>query len=137
MILQSRQQINNRKILMTDSLSNFCPLITFPKDIDKLQYSSLFKTTAEALDQLSVILMKIKSHTNPPQYFNDIADSLATLGIQCNNLQLHNDPDLVNIKTNNLRIYHIPSNCTIQHLQRKFKLRLQYPGASMVFDRGK
>ncbi|MCP4055493.1 MAG: hypothetical protein GY739_21130, partial [Mesoflavibacter sp.] len=52
---------NRRVIVMTDSLCNFCPLISPPKNIDKqLKFPSLFKQTQRFLKNLKAILWKIK-----------------------------------------------------------------------------
>lgn len=56
---------NRRIIQITDSLSNYCPLITPPKNIDKqIEHSALFKQTQKYLKKMKVILWKIKAHTD-------------------------------------------------------------------------
>ncbi|MCP4053980.1 MAG: hypothetical protein GY739_13115 [Mesoflavibacter sp.] len=56
---------NRRVIVMTDSLCNFCPLISPPKNIDKqIKFPSLFKQTQRFLKNMKAILWKIKSHTD-------------------------------------------------------------------------
>ncbi len=72
---------NRRIIIFTDSLYNFIPLITTPKNVDKLNYSELFKKTQSFLLHNKIILWKIKSHTKPnQQFFNQVADFYARYG---------------------------------------------------------
>ncbi len=56
---------NRRKVLMTDSLCSFCPLITPPNNIKKqIKFPNLFRKTQRNLKSEKVTLWKIKSHTD-------------------------------------------------------------------------
>ena len=73
---------NQRLFIMTDSLNNFLPLITTPKNPQKkIKDYKLWKETQSQIQNMNAILIKIKSHTKPTQqYFNEQADILADQG---------------------------------------------------------
>ncbi len=72
---------NRRRVIFTDSLYNFVPLITTPHKINKLAHSNLFVNTQKYIKRSKSILWKVKSHTKPKQQpFNNVADKLAEIG---------------------------------------------------------
>ena len=127
---------NNRSIIMTDSLLHYINLLTTPKNVDKLPYKSLFKQTKINIKSMNTILWKIKSHTTPPQYNNNIADLLADEGRKANNSIHIQSPD--NSIIMNQHIVHtvVPDSFAICNLHRKSNLRVRSGDASFVFERG-
>ncbi len=117
---------NNRRIIIfTDSLNNYLPLITTPiKYKNKLEFPELYEKTQQFLIDYKVILWKIKSHTNPEQWFNHKADRLADKG-RMNPLNNHhlllsdNEQYGLNVKT---KIDPITNNLLL-HLARQCSLR--------------
>ncbi len=89
---------NRRSILFTDSLYNFIPLITTPNKQLKLEYSNLLKNTQSYLLKAKFLLWKVKSHTDPPQSFNNVADLLAEQGRLNNINSLFVIPEINSLK---------------------------------------
>ena len=71
---------NSRTILFTDSLNNFNNLITYPRNRKKIKHKPLWESTVKLLKELKIILWKIKSHTTPSHYYNELADESAKIG---------------------------------------------------------
>ncbi len=129
---------NRRTVIMTDSLSSFCPFITPPKNIKKqIKFPSLFRETQKYVKRLNVILWKIKSHTDKiniienyfnaaprVQPYNGEADSLADIG----RLHPHNKPGIpIHINSINNPHYYYVNKCLNGannfHIVRQFWLR--------------
>eukprot|EP01083_Nonionella_stella_P050817 135066_1 len=130
--------VGRRVILFTDSLSNFLSIITPPKNEKRLEYPGLHKITTNNIKSMNTVLWKIKSHTNPSQFYNYIADELADRGrINANNsFQIIPNPN--DTTHADIQCYESPNgdSHSLSIVPRKFKLRGEARGITTVFDRG-
>ncbi len=110
---------NRRIIIFTDSLSNYNSLITNPNDDEKLACPILYRNTLEKLRTKKALLWKVKSHTNPQNYFNYKADLLADRG----RLHPNNNNQIIPTYNSNqyseTNIFHCPERDPVKYLARQ------------------
>ena len=128
MILEQQNiDVTDRRIIcITDSLFNFCPLITPPNDIDKhMPYATLFRDTLHYIKSMKIVLWKVKSHTKPYcVIFNDYADILADEGQSHPNNGPRITPSINSLQYHSLTTTHDPNGVNLLNVIRLYEQRI-------------